>query len=69
MMNAEYESRKMELRATKEAVTGCMSNITRGNPQSSQPGVVGLAIEIAIKEVPEKINKVSIEVLPAFQSQ
>ncbi len=50
-------------------MTGRISNIIRGNPHNNQPGVVGFAIEIAINEVPEKINNVSIEVLPAFHNQ
>ena len=68
-MNMEYEKRKIELSAKNEAETGCINSIIRGNPHSSHPGVVGLAIEIAINEVPAKINNVSIDVLPAFQSQ
>ncbi len=59
----------MDFSAIKDAEAGCISNIIRGKPQSNQPGVVGFAIEIAMKEVPAKISKVSIDVLPAFQSQ
>ena len=68
-MNTEYERRKIELSAKNELDTGCIRSIIRGKPHSNQPGVVGLAIEIATNEVPAKINNVSIDVLPAFQSQ
>ena len=65
----EYEKRKIELSAKNETETGCINSIISGKPHSNQPGVVGLAIEMATKEVPAKINSVSIDVLPAFQSQ
>ncbi len=65
----EYEKRKIELSAKNDAETGYINSIISGKPQSNQPGVVGLAIEIATNEVPAKINNVSIDVLPAFQSQ
>ena len=68
-MNVEYEKRKIELSTKNEAETGCINSMIKGNPHSSQPGVVGLAIEIATNAVPAKIKRVSIDVLPAFQSQ